>query len=120
MKNVMQVFFNDHTSIHLEAVVIKTNDTFLKVHELQERYLPLYLEIEHQQINTLLELTKVYPFVLLYFNDDGENFKFKGATYSLNEFEKPFAVNTQYKKILLLHYPISFQLEKVSHLTLKY
>ena len=120
MKKSLQITLKDQAKIQLQVTVKKTTDTFLKVHELQERYLPLYLEIEHQQINTLLELTKVYPFVLLYFNDEGENFKFKGATYSLNEFEKPFAVNTQYKKILLLHYPISFQLEEVSHLTLIY
>lgn len=118
MKNVFHVFLNDYTSIQLEGVVKKTNDTFLKVHELQEETLPLFLEIEHQQVNSLIELTKVYPFVLLYFDDEDGKLKFKGITFSLNEFEKPFIVSTQYKKILLLDYPISFKLEEVSHITL--
>ena len=39
----------------------------LKVYEVQEETLPLFLEIEHQQVNTLLELTKMYPYVLLNF-----------------------------------------------------
>jgi hypothetical protein len=85
------------------------------VHDLQDGTSPLFLEIEHQQINTLLELSKVSPFVLLYFDD---NLQFTGAAYSLNGFESPFGISTQAKKILLLHYPISFQLEEVSHLTL--
>ena len=117
MKNVFHVFFNDQTSLQIEGVVKKTSDTFLKVHELQDEALPLLLEIEHQQVNTLLELTKVYPYVLLNFIEENEILKFKGATFNLNEFEKPFTVNTQYKKILFLHYPISFKLEEVSHIT---
>lgn len=117
MKNVFDVFFNDQTSLQIEGVVKKTSDTFLKVHELQDEALPLFLEIEHQQVNTLLELTKVYPFVLLYFIEEAGILKFKGATFNLNEFEKPFTVNTQYKKILFLHYPIFFKLEEVSHIT---
>lgn len=117
MKNVFHVFFNDQTSFQIDGVVKKTSNTFLKVHELQDEALPFLLEIEHQQVNTLLELTKVYPFVLLYFIEENEILKFKGATFNLNEFEKPFTVNTQYKKILFLRYPISFKLEDVSHIT---
>lgn len=117
MKNVFDVFFNDQTSLQIEGVVKKTSDTFLKVHELQDEALPLLLEIEHQQVNTLLELTKLYPYVLLNFIEENEILKFKGATFNLNEFEKPFTVNTQYKKILFLHYPNSFKLEDVSHIT---
>jgi hypothetical protein len=118
MKNVLHVFFNDHTSLQIEGVVKKTEDTFLKVHELQQGALPLFLEIEHQQLNTLLELTKVFPYVLLYFDLENGIELFKGAAFNLNNSDKPFTISTQYKKVLLLHYPISFKLEKVSHLVL--
>ena len=115
MKNSLQITLKDQATIQLQATVKETTDTFLKVHELQEGITPLYLEIEHKQVNTLLELSKVSPFVLLYFD---ENLDFTGAAFSLNGSESPFGISTQAKKILLLHYPIAFQLENVAHLTL--
>lgn len=119
MKNVLHVFFNDHTSLQIEGVVKKTKDTLLKVKELQEGDTSLFLEIEHQQLNTILELTNVYPYVLLYFDVKDGIILFKGAAFNLNSSDKPFAISTQYKKILLLHYPISFRLEEVSSLVLE-
>jgi hypothetical protein len=115
MKNVMQITFKDQSSIKFETLVKKTSDTFLKVHELQEGETPLFLEIEHQQLNTLIELSEVTPYVLLYF-DDKE--KFNGASFSLNASKSPFSISTQCKRILFLKYPISFQLEDVLYLTL--
>jgi hypothetical protein len=115
MKNSLQITLKNQATIQLQATVKKTTDTFVKVHELQEGTLPLFLEIEHQQINTVLELTKVSPFVLLYFDDA---LQFAGAAYSLNGSNSSFGVGTLYKKVLLLHYPISFVLEEVLSLTL--
>lgn len=114
MKNSMQITLKNQALIKIEATVKKTNHTFIKVHDLQNGTSPLFLEIEHQQINTVLELSKVSPFVLLYFDEELE---FKGASYSLNGSDSSFGVGTLYKKILLLHYPISFVLEEVLSLT---
>ena len=115
MKNSLQITLKDQATIQLQATVKKTTDTFLKVHELQDGISPLFLEIEHQQINTLLELSKVSPFVLLYFD---EELLFIGAAFSLNGSQSPFGISTQAKKILLLHSPISFTLEEVAYITL--
>lgn len=111
----MQITLKNQALITIEATVKKTNDTFVKVHDFQDGTSPLFLEIEHQQINTVLELSKVSPFVLLYFDDA---LQFKGAAYSLNGYDSPFGISTLYKKILLLHYPIDFPLEEVACLTL--
>jgi len=110
MKNLLQITLKNQAEVELQAVIKKTKDTFIKVLEFQEATSPLYLEIEHQQINTLLELTKVSPFVLLYFD---EKLEFTGASYSLNLYDSPFSISTQYKKILILHFPIDFRLEDV-------
>ena len=115
MKNSMQITLKNQALIKIEATVKKTNDTFVKVHDLQDGTSPLFLEIEHQQINTVLELSKVSPFVLLYFD---EELQFTGAAYSLNGSDSSFAVSTLFKKILLLHYPIEFILEEAACLTL--
>ena len=115
MKNSMQITLKNQALIKIEATVKKTNDTFVKVHDLQDGTSPLFLEIEHQKTNTLLELTEVSPFVLLYFD---EKLQFKGAAYSLNGSNGSFGVGTLYKKILFLHHPIDFTLEEVACLTL--
>ena len=115
MKNVIQITFKDQSSIKFETTVTKTSETFLKVHELQEGVTPLFLKIEHQQLNTLLELTEVAPFVLLYFDDKQE---FKGASFSLNTTKSPFSISTQVKRVLFLKYPISYKLEDVLSLNL--
>jgi hypothetical protein len=114
MKNLLQITLKDQAAIKIEATVKKTTDTFLKVHELQDGISPLHLEIEHQQINTLLELSKVAPFVLLYFD---EELLCIGVAFSLNGLQSPFGISTQAKKILLLHYPTDFVLEEVAKLT---
>lgn len=115
MKTVMQIIMKDQTVLQVEAVVKKTIDTFLKVHEQLEGTTPLFLEIEHTQLNTLLELTKVTPYTLLYFE---ENLIIKGAAFSLNGSQSSFSINTQAKKILFLHYPIDFKPEDVTHLNI--
>ncbi len=110
MQQLLQITLKDQNQISFEALVKTTSDTFIKAHELQEEFTPLLLEINHQQVNTLLELSKVSPFVLLYFDD---SLLFTGASFSLNGFKSPFGISTQSKKVLLLHFPISFQLEDV-------
>lgn len=110
MQKLLQIRLKDQNQITFEALVKTTSDTFIKVHELQEELSPLLLEINHHQLNTLLELSKVSPFVLLYFDD---SLLFTGASFSLNEFKSTFGISTQSKKVLLLHFPISFQLEDV-------
>jgi len=115
MKKLMQITLKDQTSVQIEATVEKTSDTFLKVSELLDGTLPLFLEIEHQKVNTVLELSKVSPFVLLYFD---EVLLFAGAAYSLNGSDSSFGIGTIHKKILVIHYPISFQLEEVKQLTI--
>ena len=116
MKNQVQIFLKDQTVIHYEATVKKTNHIFVNVHELQEGQSPLFLVIEHNKINSVLELSKVAPFAVLYFDDD---LQFAGAAYSLDSSERSFGTGTAYKKILLLHYPIPFDLAAVSHLVIK-
>ena len=114
MKKTLQITMKNKGSVTIEATVKKTNDTFIKVFELQETTSPLFLEIKNQQIISLLELCKVSPYVLLYFD---EELNFSGASYSLNGNESSFGISTEAKKILLLHYPISFQLKEVFCLT---
>lgn len=115
MQKLLQITLKDQTQITFEATVKNTTDTFIKVHEFQEAGTPLLLNIQHPQINSLLELSKVAPFALLYFDDTNA---FSGASYSLNSFKNQFGISIQAKKLLVLPFPISFKLEDVVSLTL--
>ena len=111
MKNALQITLKDKSVITIDAIVKTIQDTTIKVHELLEQgNPPLFLSVEHKQLNTLLELSKVTPFVLLYFDKDN---LFTGAAYSLNTTQSPFSIQTQSKKILLLPFPLNFTLNEV-------
>jgi hypothetical protein len=116
MKKSIQITLKDRTQIQFEATVKTTSDTFVKVHELQDGTSPLFLEINHQQVITFLELSEVSPFVLLYFD---EKLDFTGASYSINNGNGSFGIKTQFKRILFLIHPINFKLEEVLLLTVK-
>ena len=115
MQKLLQITLKDHSQISFEATVKTTTDTFINVHEFQEAETPLLLNIQHPQINSMLELSKVTPFVLLYFDDTNT---FSGASYSLNDFKNAFGISIQAKKLLVLPFPIAFKLEEVVSLTL--
>jgi hypothetical protein len=114
MQKLLQITLKDQTQITYEAAVKTTTDTFIKVHEFKEVRTPLLLNIQHTQINSLLELSNVAPFVLLYFDDTNV---FSGASYSLNGFKNQFGISIQAKKLLVLPFPIAFKLEEVVSLT---
>lgn len=113
MKKSIQITLKDRTQIQFEAAVKTTSDTFVKVHELQDGIEPLFLEINHQQLLTFLDLSEVSPFVLLYFD---EELQFTGASYSINKGNGLFGIKTQVKRVLFLNYPINFKLEEVLNL----
>ena len=115
MKKLLQITLKDNSQITIETTVKSTTDTFIKVHEFQEAETPLLLYIQHPKINSLLELSNVAPFVLLYFDDTNT---FSGASYSLNGFKNQFGISIQAKKLLALPFPITFKLEEVVSLTL--
>ena len=113
MKKSIQITLKDRTQIQFEAKVQTISDTFIKVHELQDATLTLFLEIDHQKVITFLELTEVSPFVLLYFD---EKLNFSGASYSINNGNGSFGINTQARRILFLNHPINFKLDEVLHI----
>ena len=100
MKKTFEIYMKDYSKITIDAVVKSTNETSIKVHELFEQDTPcLLLNIEHEQLNSLLDLSKTSPYTLLYFHDRNI---FAAAAYSNNELESPFFINTQFKRILFV------------------
>lgn len=106
MKKTFEIYMKDNSIITIDAVVKSTNETSIKVHELFEQDTPcLLLSIEHEQLNTLLDLTKTSPYTLLYYH---ERYIFEAASCSINEIESPFFINTQFKKVLFIPSSVKF------------
>lgn len=110
MKKTFQIPLNYSNPIIFDAVEKTTHETNIKVHEYFEQDIPcLILTIEHNQLNTLLDLTKTSPYTLIYFdNKYDDKYIFAAAAYSNNETESGFFINTQFKKILFI--PSSYKL----------
>jgi hypothetical protein len=110
MKKAFQIFRNDGIRFTFNAIEKSTHETNIKVHDFFEQGIPcLILCIEHDQLNTLLDLTKTSPYTLIYFdNDFDDKYYFAAAAFSNNETESAFFINTQFKKILFI--PSSYKL----------
>ena len=110
MKKTFQIFLKDGIRFTFDAIEKSTHETNIKVDEYFEQDIPcLILSIEHNQLNTLLDLTKTSPYTLIYFdNDYADKYYFAAAAYSNNETESTFFINTQFKKILFI--PSSYKL----------
>ena len=80
---------------------------------INENQLGVLIQFEHHQTITILNLTDVSPYVLLFFDDE---LYFKGASYSIKSGTGSFTLQTQYKNILLVRMPHNLKLNKINNL----
>ena len=95
---------------------ITLNESFVDVvNYLDKDTVGLLVYFKHQQ-NNLLNLTKVSPYILLFFD---ENLIYKGATHSIKNGIGSFIIQTQYKLILFLKVPQELKLDNIISLSVK-
>ena len=107
MKKTFQIILKKGRRINFDAVEKFTSDTNVKVIDFFEKETQcLFLNIEHNQLNTILDLTNVTPYTILYYH---ERYNFEAAAFNNNEIaETPFFISTQYKRIVLIPSFINF------------
>uniref|UniRef100_UPI004049CE5F hypothetical protein n=1 Tax=Flavobacterium sp. TaxID=239 RepID=UPI004049CE5F len=85
----------------LEVFLIKKEASTIILQEIiQQKESPVLLEIQNNQLTTLLDCTGVTPYEIWYFNDQ---LQFTGKAYSLNENGGTFKIQTQAKWVLFIH-----------------
>jgi hypothetical protein len=95
---------------------VTLNDSFIGMFNyLDKDTVGLLVHFKQQQIN-LLNLTKVSPYVLLFFDD---NLIYKGATHSIKNGIGNFIIQTQYKLILFIKVPHNLILDNIISLSVK-
>jgi len=105
-------FRDGETTIPEVPCLPLTHSTQLVLALLPENPAPVLLQKQHKHLNTLLDLTRVAPYALLFFDEQRE---FISATFSLNHEEAPFAVQTRAAYVLLLPHPDSITLNTLNN-----
>ena len=114
--NNIDITLNNETTVTLIAdSLIETNLAFLDMTSIINfKQKVLLLKIRHSKTNTIMNLTHVVPYVLLFFN---EKFEFCGASYSLNKGGASYLLQTEYKTVLFVKHPNKLILSTVNNLS---
>ena len=94
--------------------IIKLDTSFVDPdNHLNKDELGVLIQLQHQLLTSILNLTYLTPYVLLFFDAD---LVFKGASYSIKSSPGSFSIQTQYKNILFLKIPHSLKLHQIINL----
>ena len=90
----------DHLK-NLEVYWVKKEVRSILLQEvIVQKELPVLLQIQNQQLTTLLDCTGVIPYEIWYFD---EKFQFTGKAFSLHEGSGTFQIQTQAKWVLFVY-----------------
>jgi hypothetical protein len=90
----------DHVK-NVEVQKLQTKARYIPLKDvISQKETPILLEIQNQNLTTLLDCTGFTPYELWYFD---EKFQFTGKAYSLNEGSGTFQIQTQAKWVLFIH-----------------
>ena len=91
---------------------ISTETTLVVQENLLENHHGLCIQLQHDQLNTQLDLGGVSPVVVLQFDEDQQ---FTGASLSLGTASGSFGLVTQSKRLLILPFDKDFPIGQISH-----
>lgn len=84
----------------------QSNDEFVDPYiVISDNREPHLLEVTHGNLNTVVVLTQLVPWIVLTFNEDDEIW---GTHLSLNANKASFAIQTQARKMLFVPWPVDF------------
>ena len=95
--------------------IININSSFVDIsNHLHKDDLGALVQFEHNKTISILNLTDVTPYILLFFDNE---LCFKGASYSLNKERASYMLQTEYKTILFIKYPNNLRLNNIEKLS---
>ena len=111
----IKLTLNDETTVTLIVDSLVESDlSFLDMKAIINfKQKVILLKIRHSKTNTIMDLTHVVPYVLLFFN---EKYEFCGASYSLNKEKASYMLQTEYKTILFVKHPNKLILNTINNL----
>jgi hypothetical protein len=113
-KTVFLIFKNGKTlPVELKKMEVTTNQAMLPTKPIE---LPLFIEVNHQGLTTLLNLSHQSDCMVLQFKKDG---RFSGATICKNRNEGAFMIQSQATFILMMPWPLNFSTNELEHLSVE-
>ena len=95
--------------------IININSSFVDIsNHLHKDDLGALVQFEHNKTISILNLTDVTPYILLFFDNE---LCFNGASYSLNKERASYMLQTEYKTILFIKYPNNLRLNNIENLS---
>ena len=105
-----KVFINSSQEVLINSI-IKLDSSFVDMaNHLNKDELGALIQFKHNQPITILNLTDVTPYVLLFFDDE---LCFKGASFSNKSGTGSYTIQTQYKNILFVRMPHNLKLNQI-------
>ena len=107
----------NNTVQHINVNFIFTiKSSFIDINKyLHENEESILIRNESNNNTTIIDLTNVTPYVLLFFDDD---LYFKGASYSIKSGNGSYTIKTEYKNILFVRIPHSLKLNSINKLNI--
>ena len=116
MKKTVFLIFKNGKTLPVEAkkMEVTTNQAMLPTYSIE---LPLFIEVNHQGLTTLLNLSHQSDCMVLQFKKDGG---FSGATICKNRNEGLFMIQSQASFILMMPWPLNFLPNELEHLSVEH
>jgi hypothetical protein len=96
--------------------IININSSFVDMsNHLNQDELGALIQFKHNQPSTILNVTDVTPYALLFFDDE---LCFKGASCSVKSGTGSFNIQTQYNNILFVRMPHNLKLNQIINLNI--
>jgi hypothetical protein len=116
MKKTVFLIFKNGKKLPVEAkkMEVTTNQAMLPTKPIE---LPLFIEVNHQGLTTLLNLSHQSDCMVLQFKKDGS---FYGATISKIRNEGFFMIQSQSSFILLMPWPLNFSPNELENLSVEH
>ena len=98
--------------------VFSTRSSFINMHNyIKDAEEEVLIINDSNSSNTVLHLTGITPYIILFFDKER---KFKGASYSIQNGDGDFRINTSYRYILFVKHPHEINLDSVLYLNFRY
>ncbi len=75
------------------------------------------LEIEHEALQTQIDLSNLPDYVLVFLEENDCNWKVAGATYCINKHEGAFSILTPFRKVLFIPYKAEIDINSLAHVS---
>ena len=109
-----KVFINSTQAVLINSI-IKLDSSFVDMaNHLNKDELGALIQFKHNQPVSILNVTDVTPYALLFFDDE---LYFKRASVSIKNGTGNFTIQTQYKNILFVRIPHNLKLNKINNLS---